>query len=452
MPALSLVQAFLVQAIPVQHTAQLAGSTFVAGLWQGTVLAAAVWLCLRCAPRTTAALRFVLWTTVLIIIALLPLVEAALPSHATGATLVFHADPRWSLILAALWLTLSSLRGAGLLRQTWRIWRLHQQAHPVPQSEAMASLLAETRRGVQICTSTQVERPGVIGFFAPRVLIPSWLYPHLTAPELEQIVLHEFEHLRRRDDWLNLIQKISLIVFPLNPILIAVERLLCLERELACDDGVLRRTHAPRLYATCLATLAERGLDRRSFSLALGALGDSGRHDQPSRSELGRRIHRILRRPVTASPLHARAAAAAVGLVITCVAIGLGRCPQIVSFVPASPAVAAVPSPLPPMPIHPQVMHVVYADAQTAAPHLIQSSLVLRLKSHAVQTHRQKPASKPVTQFDPSRMVAAPEAALLLTSFPEQDRPRLLTLDETVPAAAHFAIVRVDGGWILVQL
>ncbi|MEI4861539.1 M56 family metallopeptidase, partial [Klebsiella pneumoniae] len=80
-------------------------------------------------------------------------------------------------------------------------------------------------------------------------LIPDWLFARMTAGELEQIVMHEAEHLRRRDDWTNLLQKLCLVLFPLNPALVWMERRLCREREMACDEGVIRMTRAPRAYA-----------------------------------------------------------------------------------------------------------------------------------------------------------------------------------------------------------
>ncbi len=53
-------------------------------------------------------------------------------------------------------------------------------------------------------------------------------------------------------------------LFPLNPALAWMERRLCREREMACDEGVVRSTQAPRAYAACLASLAERRLERRT--------------------------------------------------------------------------------------------------------------------------------------------------------------------------------------------
>ncbi len=63
---------------------------------------------------------------------------------------------------------------------------------------------------------------------------------------------------------MNLLQKIALVLFPLNPALLWVDRRLSLERELACDAGVVASTAAPFDYAHCLTRLAEHRLHRRS--------------------------------------------------------------------------------------------------------------------------------------------------------------------------------------------
>lgn len=144
---------------------------------------------------------------------------------------------------------------------------------------------------------------------------------------LEQIVLHEMEHLRRRDDWTNLFQKLCLVLFPLNPAMVWIEHRLCREREMACDEGVIRITGAPRAYATCLASLAERGLQRRAEALSLGAW--------QRRPELVHRVHSILRRKHTLSPLGNGTLLVALGCSLLFGSIELARCPQLIAFVPA---------------------------------------------------------------------------------------------------------------------
>jgi hypothetical protein len=168
-------------------------------------------------------------------------------------------------------------------------------------------------------------------------LIPDWLFARLTEGELEQVILHECEHLRRRDDWTNLVQKLCLVLFPLNPALAWMEHRLCREREMACDEGVVRVTHAPRAYAACLARMAERRLEqslahRAAAALSLGAF--------ERRSELVGRVHSILRRTHFLGPIAARAVVGVVGCGLVMGAVELARSPQLVGFVSAPVGVA----------------------------------------------------------------------------------------------------------------
>jgi hypothetical protein len=188
-------------------------------------------------------------------------------------------------------------------------------------------------RRAAVCVSDEVDRPSVIGFFAPKILIPRWLLERLAPTELEQIVLHEAGHLRRADDWMNLLQKLALVVFPLNPALAWIERRLCFERELACDEHVLRdsapQTGASTAYAACLVALAEYRMGRRGLTpgLALGFWGTLGRE-----SELAQRVGRILAGGGRMKATHARLVLGGAMLALVAGAVELPRCPLLVGF------------------------------------------------------------------------------------------------------------------------
>jgi Zn-dependent protease with chaperone function len=337
---------------------QAATGSLVTAVWQGILLVAAAGLGLRLLPKTPAAVRFAIWFAVFVVVTALPVVS--LWPHTGGAEAAgshgpwFTVDARWSLAIAAVWAVASLVRAGTLAAAALRVRALWKRAtpvgiealHPGPglklamngatQQETNAGILRSAQndkskvgsRRAQICTSDEVDRPTVIGFSSPKILIPVWLLEKLTAAELEQIVLHEAGHLGRADDWMNLLQKIALVVFPLNPALAWVERRLCFERELAVDERVLQafagRAGAAKAYAACLATLAEYRLGRRALALALGALGRE--------SELGRRVGRILRREVGMKPLHSRLVLGGAMLGLLAAATGLERCPQVVGF------------------------------------------------------------------------------------------------------------------------
>ncbi len=329
--------------------ADRAADIAVTALWQGALIAGMLAVCMRVAPRGSAAYRFAVWGAAFAVLIGLS-VFSFVPQFSAGAAQAvaahtalssakpwFSIDARWSLAIAALWLGASLYRTVDLVIHSVRLRNLWRDAEPVQLDEHVESLLraaeVECGRGpVEVCTTTTLQRPSVIGFLKPRILIPDWLYARLTRGELEQIVLHEAEHLRRRDDWTNLAQKLCLVVFPLNPALVWIERRLCREREMACDDGVIRVTRAPRAYAACLASLAERGLERRVEALSLGAW--------QRRPELVHRVQSILRGKRGLCPVGARVLLGTLGCGLLAGSVELAQSPQLVAFVPSQSAVA----------------------------------------------------------------------------------------------------------------
>jgi len=338
------------------HAASVFSSTAVSALfsavWEGIVLAICVALCLRLLPGLSAAARSLVWLNVFLLVALLHLLPSLHISSAFGngafGGIAGHApiqlDLRWSLAIAALWGLLSLGRAVQLLVSAVRLRSLLRRATPIEPDAALQPLLetqswtGKDSRSAQLCASTEIERPSVFGFFRPRILLPPQLLQELSASELQQVVIHEMEHLRRGDDWTNLLQKICLILFPINPVLLWVERRLCAERELACDDSVLRSSCGRKAYALCLTHLAEHSMLRRGFTLVLGAW--------ERQSELVRRVHRILRRPAHAMSAR-NATLVTAGLVIAVLggATGLARSPQLVTFTApvAAATIGAVP-------------------------------------------------------------------------------------------------------------
>lgn len=331
--------------VSLEDAARAASGVALAALWQSMVIAGGLALCLRLVPRTTATQRFALWGMAFVLMLAAPLfpliVRLLVPVGSAPAVTIASAprqwltlDARWSLAIAALWLLLALGRMTNLFLHAMQLRRIGREALP---AAGLGQPGLVGRRPIAICTSTLVERPCVIGFWKPRILIPHWLLPRLTDAELRQVVLHECEHLRRRDDWTNLAQKLVLALFPLNPGLMLAEKRLCREREMACDEGVVRQTRAPRAYAACLAALAERGLEahllRRAEALSLGAWR--------RRPELAARVYSLLRGKQTLAPA-GRAALAVVCTGLLAAALALARCPQWIGFAdPARPVATA---------------------------------------------------------------------------------------------------------------
>ena len=425
-------------------SARIAGDAVSAGL-EGVVLAGGVALALRLAPRLTAAARAAIWSGVLLVVVLLHGAPLAEGSPGAKALLrgegTMHADVRWSVALACVWAGCSLVRGARLAMSAVRLRRIARGATAVKVDAACTRLLHGRGRRAELCVSDAVDRPSVAGFLHPRILLPPELLTRLSPAELRQIVVHEMEHLRRRDDWVNLLQKLCLVVFPLNPALLWVERRVCAERELACDDRVLRLTRAPKTYATCLTNLAEHRLVRRGVSLALGAW--------ERQTELAARVHRILAGPEPATgSARTRVATGLVALGMVAGGAALARSPQWVSFAPPIVEEHAGGMSLP----EPGLLRTDFGAA-TARPMLVKAvmpELSRPLRSAEMRAHSRRPVRSGVRRRQGSRTVRG-VTPMMLTNWNAGSTPKGVPR-MTREVRVSFAAVPFGDGWLIVQL
>jgi beta-lactamase regulating signal transducer with metallopeptidase domain len=327
---------------------RIGAHVFIAGLWQGGVLIAAVAIALRFCSRVGPKLRFAVWGVAFLLLLATPLLNLhahSSPSRALVARVQLSVT--WEYAIAILWATLMAARAVQLTLHLSRVRGTWRRATPITADGNILKLLQRSRRSVELCTSADIDSPSVIGFWSPRLLIPEWLLAKLTPQDMRQIVLHELEHLRRRDDWLNLMQKVGLVLFPLNPGLLWVDRKLAVERELACDAGVVASTSQPLEYARCLTRLAEHRSQYRKLALSLAAWS--------RQSELGRRVVSLLQPANTWSSHHARCATVLLVLVLAGCGAEMARVPHFVTFTDSYP----VPTP---------DASVAVADSQSAVP------------------------------------------------------------------------------------
>lgn len=434
------------------NLAALAAGSLISAVWQSLLLVLLLAGVFRLLPGISAAVRSVLWSVVFV----LGIAFHFTSPHAAPAA--HHASPVWALAITSVWVVLSLLRAGQLIVGAVGLRSLRRRATPVRAGLS----IGRQRRPALLCTSTEVDRPSVIGFFRPRVVLPPELYASLQPAELEQVLLHETGHLRRADDWTNLLQKLALVLFPLNPVLLWVERRLCRERELACDDSVLAVTEAPKAYARCLLSLAEQVQSKRGFLLALGAW--------QRRSELAIRIQRMLSRPATkltrpqAAGLTATAVLAMAGAIHT-----LSTAPQLLSFMPMvtsfSTATSAMAAP---------------GDAPAASRTKIATQVVGenapawqavgRVVSNQPSGARFLRTAERSSARMPSRAISVtyrPVSAVSRRVSRQQRRsrdnrpaltsPRRFAAPTSQPPApvflsAAFYAVRVEDGWLLIQL
>jgi hypothetical protein len=325
------------------------------------------------------------------------------------------------------------------VRVTWK------RATPISADAKVLTLLQRSRRSVELCASADIDSPCVIGFWSPRLLVPEWLLAKLSPEDMRQIVLHELEHIRRRDDWLNLMQKVGLVLFPLNPGLLWVDRKLAVERELACDAGVVASATQPIEYARCLTRLAEHRSQYLKLALSLAAWS--------RQSELGRRVLSLLQPASTWPARHARFVTALLVLVFAGGGAEMARMPHFVTFTDAH----AVPEPYASNAV---------ADSQSSVPIVYHSETAqpraTLLKAVMPSAPRVSPTLQPLPlrkahamkqRRRHSRMLRAAVAASA-AGRANPYRGRLVQAFYVLPDqfSPSYAAVAFADGWLIVQL
>ena len=96
----------------------------------------------------------------------------------------------------------------------------------------------------------------MLGLTSPSIAVAPVALGALSDEELDQIVVHEWAHVHRRDDIARLVQRMIVAFAGLHPAVWWIDRQLHLERETACDDWAVNATGSARALAVCLTKLA----------------------------------------------------------------------------------------------------------------------------------------------------------------------------------------------------
>jgi TonB family protein len=156
----------------------------------------------------------------------------------------------------------------------WRdLLRLMRHGTPLPEWEARLAALCRRfgiGRAVRLLWSENVSTPTLVGWLRPVILLPAAVALGFPAAQIELILAHELGHVRRWDYVVNLVQVVLETVLFYHPVVHWISRELRHEREICCDEMVLRVTRGhPHVYARTLASLEElRSAERLPLAVA----------------------------------------------------------------------------------------------------------------------------------------------------------------------------------------
>jgi TonB family protein len=275
-------------------------------LWQTTLIAFIAWVFVSLLRRATSRARYLIWMiafvkflfpSALLIIAIESCgFDISKPSTYTGAEMFFQIAQPVALagfgseaviagassvitspdgraghselycLLTVVWLLGSVVwfaRWLTLRRRLARALKAGSEIAVGPAAVALRRAMTwlSIKREIGLIESPQIRGPGVWGAWRPVVVIPKGLTDKLSAEELEAVMMHELIHVSRRDNLLGALQMLICCLFWFHPLVWLIDRRLLAERELVCDEYVIRYLGEPRIYAASLWKVAQFGLN-----------------------------------------------------------------------------------------------------------------------------------------------------------------------------------------------
>ncbi len=282
-------------------------------LWQGAVIGLAAYVALAFLRRHSAEIRY--WTAVAFLLVMTgapiatlisnryttsgnanpafvdasPTIDSVATRHDDPATPSSEqrlapirasgnefslADWPWRSQLACAWFLGVSLMSLRFMTASFFVFRLRWSGVSLtePKINELAATLAR-QIGVwqpwSIRVSSIAQGPLVVGCFRPLILLPATALTHLSASELQAILLHELAHIRRFDLWINLLQALTETLLFFHPAVWWLSRKINEERENCCDDLAAAAIGHREVYAKSLLALAELPHQHSAFTAAM---------------------------------------------------------------------------------------------------------------------------------------------------------------------------------------
>jgi len=311
------------------------GWTLLHFVWQASLVALILALSRLSVRESSAESRYRLACAALFTLAALPLCtfgliwgggrapEVGAPLMATlmSEGLAAKGGSQSWIATALPWVLASWGCGVGLLAtrasfgwmQLRRLVRHRTEELSSDWRQRTAALCARMgiRERVRLITTTELSSPIVTGCWRPVVLVPLSVFSGLPTEQIESLILHELQHIKRHDLWVHRLQLVLETLFFYHPATWWISRVVHDEREFCCDAAVVEMTGNRMAYARALSHVA----------------GVRALNPQPSLSSTGgplmSRIRSIVQPSPSARPSRLATTAwsmAAVGLLVALIA------------------------------------------------------------------------------------------------------------------------------------
>jgi beta-lactamase regulating signal transducer with metallopeptidase domain len=221
-----------------------------------------------------------------------PVTEAAAPASAPTPPPEVPAAPlrpSWPALLLLGWAgvsaTLLGLLALGAVRTQQWVRKASRELDPrLLRILGRARWRLEFTRDVELRNSENCTTPLVVGWRRPVILLPASVPRELDDDELEAVILHELNHILRRDALANFAQAVLGAIYFFHPLVWWANREIRRLREDACDEMTVAAMEGRRkAYGSALVKVSEI-LGYAAPPLALGVMESA----HPAKRRLGR--------------------------------------------------------------------------------------------------------------------------------------------------------------------
>lgn len=197
--------------------------------------------------------------------------------------------PSWSALILIGWAgvstTLLGLLVSGAVRTRSWVRRASPELDPrLRRILGRARWKLEVTQDIELRNSENCTTPLVVGWWKPVILLPASVPKELDDDELEAVLLHELNHILRRDALVNFAQAVLGAVYFFHPLVWWANYEIRRLREDACDEMTVAALEGRRkAYGSALVKVSEI-LGYAAPPLALGVMESS----HPAKRRLGR--------------------------------------------------------------------------------------------------------------------------------------------------------------------
>ena len=204
--------------------------------------------------------------------------QAGTPGHAP-APVSLHDTIKYMhplTLLALLWGAGAFATAAwGIARHARlrrRVKRTGVEAGPALREQfAAARELLRVKRA-ELAVSSSVNTPFVTGLWKAKVVLPEGLDAKLSPGDLRMVLLHELAHAKRGDLWMAWLGWLVTALHWFNPAVRLITARVRRDREMACDEWVLRHVNDSEGYGAALIRFLEISLTQAARP-GFGAIG-----------------------------------------------------------------------------------------------------------------------------------------------------------------------------------